>query len=223
MPALKSQNHSSLASYAPPSKSLAANEEDGLGVGDIFSMCSLICFIPFLASPGSAEGDDNLPENLEFQQIATEDTSKQDISETPQIGSDSSVHQKVPAWKEKYIARKRNDALSESSSHSSLNEDAPRSAVQESRGKCRDINNLDSTSASHYDFADKKDSSGSSWDSLFSMTPSSIYSKMVGSTAPGVPDPSTDAHAYRSLSPVPHTTKVHRRQLSPSGVMDLEG
>jgi hypothetical protein len=280
MSALKSQNHSSLSSYAPPSEPLVGfNDDDSsLGVDDIFSMCSLICFIPwrsFLVIPGSSASEDNNSDDgaeespgdssrkQEFHKISTED-SRHELSKLSISEEASPACQSVPAWKQKYIARKSFlDEDSSGSSSSSCIDSTPRgsskrTSLEETLDRCRNIEAEATTSIAptlndpNAEENEVSSSSESSWASFFSlgahhsssMSPVSLYSKIAENSdtenvdislngahlSPSLPlsqSSSSDRHAYDSISCADgvdargKVVRVHRRQHSPSGIMDL--
>lgn len=232
MPALKSQNHSSLSSYAPPSEPLEGfHEDDGIGAEDIFSMCSLICFIPwrsFLVIPGSSEGGEsgNDVKQQEFEKIAT-DENKQNQSKLPKVNEEQVEYKSVPAWKQKYIARKL-DESADISTHSSSSDGFKRNSLEETLKRCRNVDDDDNSSVVSLDglVDEENEDVSNSWNGFFGLGgASSLISKIVGTSETTLDRtheiPSSPDHAYSSISPAPQKVKVHRRQLSPSGVMDF--
>mmetsp|Transcript_12303 Transcript_12303/g.20025 ORF Transcript_12303/g.20025 Transcript_12303/m.20025 type:complete len:260 (+) Transcript_12303:144-923(+) len=256
MPGLSSQAHSSLSAYAPPSEPLAFNEEEGLGAEDIFSMCSIMCFIPwrsFLVIPGSTgDGsvDDDVEPVQEFQEIRTTVDDTQENITAPQSTGECASYQPVPLWKQKYISRKsrqEQEAIVQGGGLSD-SESSKRTTLEETLDRCRQIDTIsdsvsetDSVSditdgegegssaswsmASFFRMSNADSSSSGSVATVSSYTVSSLYSALVGSTENRISGPSSTSsvdHSYDSIlpSPVSHKGKFHRRQLSPSGVMD---
>lgn len=259
MPGLSSQTHSSLSGYAPPSEPLAFSEEEGLGAEDIFSMCSIMCFIPwrsFLVIPGaSSDGsvDDVAEPVQEFQEIKTTEDEKQEHATASQSNMECASYQPVPSWKQKYISRKsmrEHEALSQGDGLCD-SESSKRTTLEETLDRCRQIDTIsDAVSdvtdeederssmswsmASFFGMSSAESSSSASVSSISSYSASSLYSALVGRadekvktssgnrSCSGESSTSSVEHSYDSIlpSPVSHKGKYHRRQLSPSGVMD---
>jgi hypothetical protein len=250
MPGLTGQNHSSLSSYAAPSAPYSNQEDESLGAEDIFSMCSLMCFIPwtsFLVIPQTSSieencgGGDAVQQQQEFENIAQTEHDKVETTKLPN-DDDIATYQSVPVWKQKYIARKSNLELSNSSS---IHCAAPkRSSLEETLDRCR---NIDNTSDVYGDNTQDDNNtegvtSATGWSMATFFSYPSLYAKIVGGTGDtdtdsvlDAPDTHEDSSlslssvslssaskgSYDSLSPVHRGGKNHRRQHSPSGVMDF--
>ena len=228
MSAWKSQNHSSLSSYAPPSEPLGFSEEESIGAEDIFSMCSLICFIPwrsFLAFSESSEeehtkesdGSETTKKQQDFEELST--TEHEDgATALPKLQTQQSGYEPVPAWKQKYIDRK-----SSSQNDVSTNlKTAKRTSLEETLDRCR---NIDQSSSCNDDGDDVSSDTGS-WADMFSIdSASSLYSWALGKSESDktstIACDNTTKYSYDVISPSPSKYKGHRRQLSPSGVVDL--
>lgn len=244
MPGLRSQNHASLSSYAPPSEPLGYNEDEGLGAEDIFSMCSLLCFIPwrsFVVIPGSS-GRDNGDANegttpQEFHEISTIDDDKHEVPSADQ----SQDTQTVPAWKQKYIERKNTCKKEDIALDDS--ETSKRSSLDETLDRWRKIDD-DTVSDTVSDISDNAppvNEPSTSWSmaNFFSVdrfqtststtsSSSSLYSMIMGNHNDRVEDTSISStsslsseYESDSISPVQQKFKAHRRQHSPAGVMDM--
>lgn len=251
MSALKYQNHASLSSYAPPSEPLVGfTEDDSIGAADLISMCSLLC-IPWhsflVKSSSEQEGDTVVRGEQEFQVIATTEE-KQEISKISKSEEDLATYDSVPAWKRKYIARKSagmDDSSSSSRSSSSHGSSTKRTALEETLDRCRNIEDTSITLHGDDEVEEQEEeasSSAGSWMSFFSLglgghvastSPStSLYSKVLGTTDVDADKidsslnslslgSSSSSSSYDSNSPASRKGKLHRRQQSPSGVMDL--
>jgi hypothetical protein len=262
MPGLSSQTHSSLSDYAPPLEPLAFNEEEGLGAEDIFSMCSIMCFIPwrsFLVIPGST-GDGSVDDVTEpvtdFQEINTTEDDKLEHITPPQSHTECASYQPVPSWKQKYISRKsmrEQEALNQVGDSLSDSGSSKRTSLEETLDRCRQIDTVSDSDVVSDVTDDEDERSSMSWSmasffgsttadssssvsvtSIASYSVSSLYSALVGhaddkvdvssrsSSGNGSSSTCSVEHTYDSIlpSPISHKSKFHRRQLSPSGVMD---
>lgn len=249
MPGLTSQNHASLSKYAPPSEPLGFNEEEGLGAEDIFSMCSIMCFIPwrsFLVIPGSSdsEGDNKGTDTQEFHEVATTDDDKHEVPGADMQYNDavSPSSQPVPEWKRKYLERK--SIRKEGNLNLDDSDTSKRSSLEETLDRFRKIDDEISDSVS--DVPDESpvepEVPSTSWSmaTFFSATSyqtatstssssSSLYSMIMGNSDDSIVDSSLSSaslggspeHEYTSISPAHQISKSHRRQHSPAGVMDI--
>lgn len=235
MSALGSHRHSSMPSFVPSltsdlsaTSSFHLQEEEGIGAADVFGMCSLMCFIPwssFLVIRRT-DTDEEDEDSVSIPEESQQERNNKVIS-TAKDNEEDATHkyQPVPKWKQKYIDRQS----------AAVSDKAPRtkrSTLEETLERCR---NVESQCVVTKDDDDDDDTSTttstSSWASYFGLSSDSpsLYSRILGASKHSEDSVLSigdkrekTSFVYSSISSDKSSPlKSHRRQNSPSGVMDI--